>query len=592
MKPDDWLGAIRERESSGDLLAAFDMARRALAEYPKDTALQHRSILVLARAGATEEAVRRFRDWDLQASDDPEVLALGARLAKDRALASSDPETRGTLLARAADQYANLHDGNGDPYPAINAATLWMLAGQEEKSHLLAREVLRLVDATSADSNEDKEAAYYRLATRAEALLLLDDTEGARRALEEAATALPEDFSARATTRKQLARIIEYRNLSQEALAPLTVPTVAHYSGHLILPAGREGRFPAEAEDRVCREICKAIDDHDIGYGFGSLGAGADILIAEAILERGGGLHVVLPFREEEFIEQSVRPSGDAWVERYHRCREQADAVSHATRDQYLEDDMLFGYCARYSMGLAMLRSRHLDAPLRQLAVWDGKLPDEPAVAGTAHDILAWQELNLPRTVIDPGGRGAPGRQSRAGLRENRAFVFGDMKGYGKLTDAEILIFQREVLARMRDVLDRHAERVETLNSWGDAIHAVFNHATDAAHFALDLQESISELDLAALDLPEHLMLRVGAHYGPAMQLTDPVLDRPTSVGGQVNLAARIEPVAMPGSVYVSEPFAAMLELSRDPALAADYVGTIAAAKEYGSLAMYRLRRG
>ena len=34
--------------------------------------------------------------------------------------------------------------------------------------------------------------------------------------------------------------------------------------------------------------------------GYGQLACGADILIAEALLDRGGELHVVLPFAEED----------------------------------------------------------------------------------------------------------------------------------------------------------------------------------------------------------------------------------------------------------------------------------------------------
>jgi len=58
-----------------------------------------------------------------------------------------------------------------------------------------------------------------------------------------------------------------------------------------------------------------------------------------------------------------------------------------------------------------------------------------------------------------------------------------------------------------------------------------------------------------------------------------------------VTRTARIEPVTPPGAVFVTEPFAAALVLENSPH-ACDYVGHRPAAKDFGHLRMYRLRRG
>ena len=62
-------------------------------------------------------------------------------------------------------------------------------------------------------------------------------------------------------------------------------------------------------------------------------------------------------------------------------------------------------------------------------------------------------------------------------------------------------------------------------------------------------------------------------------------------MGSHVSRTARIEPVTPPGAVYVTEAFAAALVLSGPRELACDYVGHMPAAKGYGRLRMYRLRR-
>ena len=54
--------------------------------------------------------------------------------------------------------------------------------------------------------------------------------------------------------------------------------------------------------------------------------------------------------------------------------------------------------------------------------------------------------------------------------------------------------------------------------------------------------------------------------------------------------AARIEPVAPPGCVYVTETFAAVLAMNCPTEFACDYVGFTETAKHFGLLRMFLLR--
>jgi hypothetical protein len=64
-------------------------------------------------------------------------------------------------------------------------------------------------------------------------------------------------------------------------------------------------------------------------------------------------------------------------------------------------------------------------------------------------------------------------------------------------------------------------------------------------------------------------------------------------MGSHISRTARIEPVTPPGEVYVTEAFAASLELAGCNDLGCNYVGHMPAAKDYGRLRMYHLvRRG
>jgi class 3 adenylate cyclase len=70
----------------------------------------------------------------------------------------------------------------------------------------------------------------------------------------------------------------------------------------------------------------------------------------------------------------------------------------------------------------------------------------------------------------------------------------------------------------------------------------------------------------------------------------DPVMTGGAFMGSHVSRTARIEPVTPPGEVYVTEAFAAALALAGSD-YGCDYVGHMPAAKDYGRLRMYRLRR-
>jgi class 3 adenylate cyclase len=119
----------------------------------------------------------------------------------------------------------------------------------------------------------------------------------------------------------------------------------------------------------------------------------------------------------------------------------------------------------------------------------------------------------------------------------------------------------------------------------------VFGDAGQAAECGLELQEAMGAIDLAAARLPDHLAVRLGAHLGPVFPIADPVLGVPSYMGSHVSRTARIEPVTPPAAVFVTEAFLAALVLAGTERLACDYVGHMPAAKDYGRLRMYRLRR-
>lgn len=602
----DVLAAVRRAERSGDYLAAFDLASRALDGKPAlaatgdGLALRHRAVLALARSGATRRARALFAGLGLDGNPDPEVAALDARLAKDEALAATGGD-RARLAQIAAERYAAVYARSGGHYPAVNAATMYRLAGDRARSDELARAALAAA-AAPADGMD----AYWATCSAAEAQLLLGDDRAAERSVYRAAQLNPTDHAARATTLRQLRLVRTLVGADPDevgVLDRLKPPAAIHYTGHRIAPPGVDGRFPARAEAAVAGKIRDQLTLLGAGYGFGALAAGADILIAEALLARGAELHVVLPCGDAEFIRKSVHVGGadDArWEERFRACLAAATSVIHATPDAVSVDDELFRYASRLAMGLAVLRARHLMTDAVQLAVWDQQ-PTELR-AGTYPDVMAWLGSGHVTTVVElvrssaPTGGGVvvpatPAAREPPGARRVRAMLFGDIKGFSKLAEDQVPTFVEAVLGAFGRVLDEFGPAIEERNTWGDGIYVVVREPAIAARVALALQAALDRVDLAALGLPPHLALRLGGHVGPVYALADAVAGRPSHFGTHVTRTARIEPVTPEGEVFVTEAFAAAVALD-DPSFRCEYVGHMPAAKGFGAMRMHSLRRG
>jgi class 3 adenylate cyclase len=264
-------------------------------------------------------------------------------------------------------------------------------------------------------------------------------------------------------------------------------------------------------------------------------------------------------------------------------------------------------------MGRACLRSQHLDAPLTQVLVWSGSVSS--GSAGTSSDKNIWQRLGYSSKVIpidEEVFKAATNKSdSQLDIASNapepaifdaslKAILFGDVAGFSKLTDAQLLTFFEGVMGQLATALDQAVEgNVDSLlsiNTWGDGIFVVFNDVITAAKSAWAMQDAMR--DLAVPDSGERSasgsankpQLRIGAHFGPIFEFEDPLTKRRNYFGQHVNTAARIEPIAPQGEVYVTEAFAAHLALDPRSQFQADYVGEMELAKKYGKARMYLLR--
>ena len=118
-------------------------------------------------------------------------------------------------------------------------------------------------------------------------------------------------------------------------------------------------------------------------------------------------------------------------------------------------------------------------------------------------------------------------------------------------------------------------------------------------------RKSSATTDWTEYGLPREMSIRIGLHAGPVFAGIDPITGTLNYYGSHVNRAARIEPVTVPGNIYVSEQFAALLTAEGEvaaqdarragrtwhPAFACEYIGTLDLARDFGCLPTYHLRR-
>ncbi len=572
----------------GDLFTAHDLARAGIEAGSSDERFRYLQVLALARMGDVAQARERYEMYSLAGSQDVDVASLGARLLKDAALSARPLDPR--ALIDAANAYRTIYVRTGDSFPGVNAATLFLLAGAAGDAASIAGALL---------GKPSSRQTYYAHASRAEALLVLRRVPEARREIA-AACALPDaDPGSRATTRRQFSLLADHLGLSRSErealLSPLEPPKVFMFCGHMM------PQPDAAAERKLAEQIAAVLQDENAAIGYGALASGADILIAEQLLSRGGELNVVLPFEKQAFLDQSVLPAGAQWAARFSACLEQARSATVATDMPFMEDASQFAYGSLICMGIARLRAQQLGADVLQIAVWDeiGAQEDDPA--GTAVDVANWRRAGGRARILPPAWnrRAGASKTSQAPpswnrgeeiTRETRALIFTDFRGFSKLPESALPVFWTDVMLRMLRVLDGHSGEMCYRNTWGDALYAVVSSATAAAAIALELQDALAEVDYAAMGLPGEPHMRVGAHYGPVFRWRE-AGGALNYYGTQVSRAARIEPITPPGAVYVTEQFAAMLAMEGEDRFVCRYVGQIALAKGFGTARMYLLKR-
>jgi TolB-like protein/class 3 adenylate cyclase len=136
-----------------------------------------------------------------------------------------------------------------------------------------------------------------------------------------------------------------------------------------------------------------------------------------------------------------------------------------------------------------------------------------------------------------------------AETRKLTAILAADVAGYSKLTGAD----EERTLARLRalrsDLIDPtialHHGRV--VKRTGDGVLIEFRSVVDAVRCAIEVQNGMVERN-AGLPAERRIEFRIGIHLGDVVEESDGDL-----MGDGVNIASRLEGIAKPGAICLSE---------------------------------------
>src|ERR1700746_706575 len=136
-----------------------------------------------------------------------------------------------------------------------------------------------------------------------------------------------------------------------------------------------------------------------------------------------------------------------------------------------------------------------------------------------------------------------------AETRKLAAILAADVVGYSRLAGAD----EDRTLARLRalrsDLIEPtisvHNGRV--VKRTGDGVLVEFRSVVDAVRCAIEVQNGMTERN-AGLPSERRIEFRIGIHLGDVVEESDGDL-----MGDGVNIAARLEGIAKPGAICLSE---------------------------------------
>lgn len=585
--------AIEAALAAGRTFEAVDLARTALATEPPPSASRRRTLdwllaLALLRSGAlaaAESLIERLETTPPR----PVKGEGGARRAS-----TLEELWRASGRPAARDQALKIRLARAKSGGFAEAASASLLAKAKGEAALAGRLAARALAATDA-ADPAHRLERVRLA-------LVQGTEGeASRLMAELAPSLADRPLERAEARRRLEALEAFGvTVPMPLLDAVPAPRLVIYCG---VADPKLAGHPAVAE-----AVAEALAAVEAEIAYGSATAGTDLLFAEAALKRGAELNLVLPCATAAFPGLLVDPASGEWRARYDRVLAAAASVTSVAEDRQTVDGLVLAFGNRVIDGTARLRAASLGTRPYLIAALELMADSGPGGAGDFID--HWGDPSRLRLIdLDELGTAQPAPPrltaelpAAAGAQRIAGLLFADVVGFTRLDDALLPQFWR-FMAAVAAHMAETAGRPRMLRSWGDALFVMADTALATADYAIALQAAVAAVDARAFGLPSAMEMRIAAHAGPVHEGRHPLTGEAMVFGGNVNRAARIEPITVPGRVYASAAFVAWLTSEESAAEAearlegliyrpryrCTYRGIVELAKRYGPQAVYEV---
>lgn len=550
-KPDDWLWEIDAHLDRGLNQTALHLSLEALKRAPKETRYAHRAVLATARLGAISEALSLLEKLGLDKhAKDEDIASLKPRLLRDLAFQDADHPDR-ELILQSAREYDRVFSVTNGFYSGVNAAAGHAMAGDIKRAQDIAQAVRNIMANDLDDETEDN---YWRRTTFAECKLLEGDAIAAGALFETAAGAEDATPGKRATTRKQLRRLAPGLGIDQfwiDRAAPQA--DVLFFSGPLAHTPD-ESALPLED---IRHALDKLLSTRQIGWAYGALASGADIVIAERLLEEGVSLSVYLPLAPAAFINASVASGGARWRERFIDCMRAADHIewNHCAASP---SQAAYALGASVAMGKAVRRADQLETTA--FGFFAIQRDRAPATSLSIANLCRWKARGLPHAVIESDW---PGRDKKTTAIEHPAALLFTLGVQG--ADAQSLRAWLGPADAPDDTLD--------VGDIALAFHQDIDGALNAARRFMARPEAATRACWLDAGAPQSGLLND---------------DPPASAAAFVT--ALCKPVTEPGRLYASDVFACAAAMAPDCAARFEYVGFASTREKLEPCALHLVR--
>ncbi len=516
--------------------------------------------LSLSKSGVPEAAMEYMEKIAREHPDDTETMGILGGIYKElfkknqsTKFATLSCETYDKNFQLSHETYDNNFKATKSYYTGINAATMSMLAGRARRAKEIAQEVLTLLTNPETD--------FWEAATQAEAYLLLKERTKAEQSYRHARTLAGTDWGRVNSVYNQLWLLNHYIPVAKEILHLFSPPVVVSFTGHMIdHPHRSSPRFPASIEKEMKNAIGSAIRNLNAKIGYTSLACGADILFAEAMEEEGGEVNLYLPFRQEDFIESSVRFAGEQWVERFLRLVNK-HKVTFLTEEEYDNHPDLFNLTTGILFGLSCLRSA-ANAKEPTLITLMSDRDSSRKVGGVRETLELWPYpknrvvINPDLFVPDTGGKTESIGASQQPASVNRPVLY--------LVCCDLGADEKQT-ATLVEELESSVTPPAAVEIGADRLIAGFTSVFSAmafCHFVVrTLKNPFQQKDT----------FRISLHVGP-VRISGP--GKQTLAGDTITILEKLHAITLPGFICATSMVAAILALEPKK-YTFDYIDTV-----------------